>query len=529
MKQAEVIAQPAHPPAHAAPGWGRALVALVVVLLVTGLVYRETAIAIVTIWYRSETFTHAFLVPPIVLWLVWRRRHEVALIAPQPAAWVLLPLAGLALLWLLGDLTAVNSVTQYAFVAMLVLAVPLVMGLRVAYALMFPLFFLFFGVPTGEFLMPLFMDWTADFTVAALRLSGIPVAREGLQFVIPSGNWSVVEACSGIRYLIASVTVGALYAHLNYQSTSRRILFVIVSILVPVVANWVRAYLIVMAGHLSGNTIAVGVDHLIYGWVFFGVVILLMFFIGARWSEPEPEPFARPVSSALGTARSPHPGKLVLVACLGTLVLLGPLGMKLRMEARNHIGDVTLSAPPLLSGPWQRVDGADLEFKPDFKNPSAESNVVYANAGAQVGLYVAYYRNQDYSRKLVSSNNVLVNSENLDWARVGGSGRQTDATGKTVSVRASELRRLQEGTAPEASRLSAWQIYWIDGSLTANDYVAKAYSALMQLLGRGDESAVIIVYARGPSRAAAEEQVDAFFRANFGAIDALLRQVRDQK
>jgi len=39
---------------------------------------------------------------------------------------------------------------------------------------------------------------------------------------------------------------------------------------VPIIANWLRAYMIVMIGHLSGNKLAVGVDHLIYGWLFFG-------------------------------------------------------------------------------------------------------------------------------------------------------------------------------------------------------------------------------------------------------------------
>ena len=99
----------------------------------------------------------------------------------------------------------------------------------------------------------------------------------------------MVEACSGVRYLIASVMVGTLFAYLTYQSLARRIAFVAVSFLVPVLANWLRAYMIVMLGHLSGNKLAVGVDHLIYGWVFFGVVMLLMFWIGARWREDEPK------------------------------------------------------------------------------------------------------------------------------------------------------------------------------------------------------------------------------------------------
>ena len=80
------------------------------------------------------------------------------------------------------------------------------------------------------------------------------------------------------------------------------IVFVAISFLVPVLANWLRAYMIVMLGHLSGNKLAVGVDHLIYGWVFFGVVMLLMFWIGARWREDEPKPAAVPLRTEAGGA-----------------------------------------------------------------------------------------------------------------------------------------------------------------------------------------------------------------------------------
>ena len=106
---------------HAAPALGL-LLAWILFL------YRDTAVAMVTIWWRSETFTHGFLVPPIVLWLIWRQRHLIATQTPQPLFSVLALVAGVAFAWLLGDLVAVNAVTQLSLVTLLVLAVPAVVG-----------------------------------------------------------------------------------------------------------------------------------------------------------------------------------------------------------------------------------------------------------------------------------------------------------------------------------------------------------------------------------------------------------------
>ncbi|MBK7646006.1 MAG: exosortase [Betaproteobacteria bacterium] len=151
-----------------------------------------------------------------------------------------------------------NALTQFSVIAIAILTICSLVGLVIGKEMAFPFVFLFFAVPIGDFLLPQLMEWTADFTVHALRLTGIPVFREGQNFVIPSGNWSVVEACSGIRYLIASLTVGTLYAYLTYTSLKRRLTFIIVALLVPIAANWLRAYLIVLLGHISGNKLATG-------------------------------------------------------------------------------------------------------------------------------------------------------------------------------------------------------------------------------------------------------------------------------
>jgi exosortase A len=502
--------------------WRTALPVYAVLLAAVVGLYLDTAHAIVTIWIRSDTFTHGFLVPPIVLWLVWRKRQSIAQIAPKPGvlAWPLI--AGAAFAWLLGDLAAVNALRQLAFVSLIILLVPAVLGWPVTRSIAFPLTFLFFAVPFGEFAMPQLMEWTADFTVMALRLTGIPVFREGLQFVIPSGNWSVVEACSGVRYLIASVTVGTLFAYLNYQSTSRRVLFIAVSFLVPVVANWMRAYLIVLLGHVSGNKLAAGVDHLIYGWVFFGVVIMLMFMIGARWSEPDSE-HDSPVASLGAGIQTPSLMFAVVTALSIACLLAMPLLARGIINGSTHANAIPqLAAPVNLGSDWRSADLQSAHWQPAFQNPSAHTQTSYAKGDQLVSLYLGYYHHQNDVSKLVSSENMLVKSSDPLWAQVSRGTRTLEMGNKPLVIRTAELRGTPaEGQAQE-NRLVVWQVYWVNGTLTASDVLAKAYAAGYSLIGRGDDSAVILVYAPKGEAGNGERAIEDFLRANMQHIRKLL-------
>lgn len=473
----------------------------------------------VSIWIRSETYTHAFVVPPIALWLIWRQRSQV--LAEQPHASLLLaiPVVFTTFFWLLGELTAVNALTQFTLIATLVLAIMALLGIPVSKRIAFPLAFLFFSVPVGDFMLPQLMQWTANFTVKALRASGIPVYQEGLQFVIPSGNWSVVEACSGIRYIIASVTVGTLFAYLNYVSLRRRLTFIAVAFVVPVIANWLRAYMIVMLGHFSGNKLAAGVDHLIYGWLFFGLVIMVMFMVGARWSEV-------PADSEIASASQPvtfvpH-GNKTWLAVLGIALLAaaGPLGF----FAINKADQASPPSLPRLTPPneWNTVNPF-ATWKPAYDNVSTEIQISFASEGKAVGVYIGYYRNQDYQHKLISSSNTLANSLDQTWSVVTQSHTISTLDGMPPRIHIAEL--LGKDTTPE-TRLVAWQWYWINGKLTSSDFEAKLLTALSRLRGHGDDSAVIILYA--PIETAAET-LPAFAAIATGPINKMLdatRQVR---
>lgn len=516
------------------PGHWRlpSIVLLVLWLAMLG-IYHQTAVGMVDIWSRSDTYAHGFVVPLISAWLIWRMRHALLAMRPEPSrlAWVLM--LGVCLVWFAGHLVAVNAVTQLALVSMLVLAVPAVCGWSVAWAMAFPLGFLYFAVPVGDFLLPTLMTYTADFTVLALRLTGIPVYREGLQFVIPSGSWSVVEACSGIRYLIASLTVGSLFAYLSFQSTRKRLVFIGVSLLVPLVANWLRAYLIVLLGHFSGNELATGVDHLIYGWVFFGLVILVMLFVGARYADAPQAKRVHPawdltVDATAGRSRL-QAGALAAVL----LVLVLPLGLE-RWLADSVIKEPVRWAPLALQKPWTLVDAQADHWEPSFAHASTAQHLVFADsAPTPVGLHLSYYRQQDYTRKLVSSTNTLVRSEDDRWVRVGAEGVQTELAGRSLRVWAESLRDKRAGLVTSGQRLRAWRFYWVDDSFTASDFQAKLLGARSLLRARGDDGAIVVLYTPfDPSlsevqgRDRADQVLRNFLQLHGQALGTMLRQTR---
>ncbi|MER2539441.1 MAG: exosortase A [Azonexus sp.] len=500
------------------PIWQPTLTTLLLLLAWVLFWYWDTLSAMAVIWARSDTYTHGLIVPPIALWLIWRERAQLKCYQPKSTPWLILPLALIVFLWLLGQLTAVNALTQFAVIAAIILGIMSMLGMQLSARIAFPLAFLLFAVPVGDFMMPRLMEWTANFTVLALRASGIPVYREGLQFVIPSGNWSVVEACSGIRYIIASLTVGTLFAYLNYTSLKRRLIFIGVSLLVPIFANWLRAYLIVMIGHLSSNQLATGADHLIYGWAFFGLVIAIMFMIGMRWSEPPLEltPSAEEAYISQTALKSPWPTALILAI----IIAMGPISFALI----NKNGS---STPPVLQNlvagnAWEQSTPFTT-WKPVFANPSAELQTTFKQNDQAVGLYIAYYRNQDFEKKLVTSTNVLVTSKDPEWSVTSSNVTNLVIAGQNTTVRSAEILHK---AASQDNRLTVWQWYWINGHLTSSDIEAKLYAAINRLLGRGDDSAAIIVYAPKDLSGSSQTALNEFVTVNGEMINKILKQTQ---
>ena len=242
-------------------------------------------------WWDIDTYNHILLVPLIVAWLVWLKADELARMVPRPSAWGLgVVAAGLAL-WLVGRVSEINLFAQAGAVGAIQGAVIAVLGVRVCVFLALPLAYLAFLVPFGDEIIPFLQAITAEMAIALTLLSGVPAQIDGIYIDTPAGLFIVAEACSGVKFLIAMVTLAVLIAFTRFESWSRRAMLMVAAIVIPVLANGVRAWGTIYIAQFAGVEFAAGFDHIFYGWIFFALVVAMILAGAWRFFECDPEDY----------------------------------------------------------------------------------------------------------------------------------------------------------------------------------------------------------------------------------------------
>lgn len=497
-----------------APRWRSTLTACLTTFLILLALFWSTAQGMAYIWYNFETYTHGFLILPISLWLLWQKRRHLAAFSPQPTpAFLVFVLAGLGV-WVLARLTGVQVVEQLAFVGIVVASFASLLGWQVSKFLAFPLLFLFFAVPMGEDLVPPMMEFTATFTVEALRLTGIPVYRDGLWFSLPSGNWSVVEACSGVRYLIASATLGVMYAYITYHTLWKRLLFIALSIVVPILANGVRAYMIVMIGHLSSMEYATGVDHLIYGWVFFGVVMFILFWIGSIWQEHDTPPVIvappRAMSDETVGRRVWGTAFVAILAAVGTV-----WGTHMAKGIESQV--MQPLSPPAGANGWV-LQQDPVAWQSAHQPTSHVVEAFFAKGEDRVQLYVVLFPQQRQGAEAINQDNKI--AADLVRQTSLGAGEVEMGERRVAVNRARAIVRQGAGSAEHL----VWQWYRVAGHSLINRYEGKAWEALARLYpGRADGAWIAITTPLDEREAdAAAQRLSDFARSMAPQIDAAI-------
>jgi len=250
--------------------------------------WRASAFA-VELWATRSAYTHGFLILPISLYLIWDRRASLSKLTPEPALWGLAGVFAVSLVWLFANSLDIMEGEHFAIVGLFQVIVLTILGPKLYRALILPMNYLWLMVPTGTLAYPLLQKMATVLSAAMLRLSGIPVYVEGLVIEVPTGVYDIAPGCAGLNFILTAMALAPLYAYFMYQGMRKRVVAVAIMIVMAVLANAVRIFAIIAIAEMTNRRINIVDDHLLYGWGFFAIVLLITGLIGLRFADPHEE------------------------------------------------------------------------------------------------------------------------------------------------------------------------------------------------------------------------------------------------
>ncbi len=492
---------------HADP-WRLHLALVGGVWLAILLIFARDAATMADIWWNSSTFGHCLFVGPIIAWLVWQRRAELARLVPHAWAPGLLVVAAGAAGWLLGAAAGVALARHLGLVVMMQGAVVACLGRDVARGLLFPLCYMLFLVPAGDTLVPPLQTLTARMCMGLLGAFGVPARIEGVFITIPNGYYEVAEACSGVKFLVAMIAYGALVANVCFRSWTRRGLFMLAAIVAPVLANGVRAFGTIYVGYLTDGDVAGTFDHVVYGWVFFAVVIAALIGLGWRFFDRGPNDRWFDAADLQPVAPLPdRPGRALAIAVAAIAVAVAPILWSAAIAAGGAATLPRHIEPPVVPG-WTRVVDRSHPWTPRFTGADHRIQAYYGDGrGHVVTLAIAVYGDQAEGREIVGYGQGAIDPEG-DWAW----------TDDTVAPPAGRAFRI---SAPGPLVREVATFYRVGGIVTGSEVGVKLETLRVRLLGGRRRAVAVLVSAVQPDRATSTRPaIDAFLKA-LGPIDRL--------
>jgi EpsI family protein len=332
---------------------------------------------------------------------------------------------------------------------------------------------------------------------------------EGIFITTPTGLFQVAEACSGVKFLIAMAAYGALAANLCFRCSRRRALFMAGAIVVPILANGVRAWgTIYIAYRARSMAFAASFDHVFYGWIFFAIVVALV--MGAAWPF-----FDRKASDAwfdpadlqpAGTLPGPR-RRLALTATAAFAIAAAAPLWSAAIAATGTAPVPAEASLPQVPG-WQRVPAdTGRAWAPHFAGADRVASARYRDgSGRRVDLWLVVFARQEAGRKLVGFGQGAAAPESA-WAWT------TDAppppSGKSERI-------FSNGTVREVA-----SFYRVGSVLTGSPARVKLETMKVHLIGGPQRAVALLVSAEEPAGpGSARPAIDAFLRA-LGPLEPL--------
>ncbi|MBS93288.1 MAG: VPLPA-CTERM-specific exosortase XrtD [Chromatiales bacterium] len=378
----------------------------ILIFVSTLVLFRDGLGLMVTWWETKPEYNHGYLIPVVAAYLLLLRA-DVFRTADIRSSWGGLGLLIFGLMFLvLGNLSAVYVITQYAFLITLVGLVVIAYGWKGAWILWAPIAYLFFMIPLPNFLYDNLSNelqlMSSETGVGFLRMAGISVFLEGNVIDLGEFKLQVAEACSGLRYLFPLMSFGFLCAFLFRGAVWQKAIIFLSSIPITLLMNSFRIGVIGLLVEHYGISMARGFLHDFEGWIIFMACVGILFFemwLFALFSK-------RPLADIFDVRVPPMSDFVVFMprirpsvynaGLLGLFLILSIFTFTYQSSDEFVPERSQLSTFPLALNEWRgQEQGMAQQFIENLElDDYLMARFVREGDPASVELYIAYYESQ---------------------------------------------------------------------------------------------------------------------------------------
>ena len=476
---------------------GSPLAIVIGALALTALLYWPTSLEIAELWQDNDRrlYTHGWLVLAVTVWLIWRDRARLASIrmTPPTAGWCLVAIVSIG--WLVSFNAGLLAVTTLGMPLLALTAIWATAGVEVARRVAFAVLYLYFALPVWELLNPLLQSLTTFVNLWLAQVVGIPAAMEGNIIYIPAGSFEIAGGCSGLHFLIVALAIAALQGEIDRDDLRSRALLLGIAAALALMTNWLRVFIIIVAGHLTEmQHFLVKVDHYYFGWFLF--VFALGFYLHVSSRVPHA---ARTVPSKSKAAEQPARGRPMIAAVLsGAALALGPTWLYAGIAKIEPTGQ---QSPPTLES-WSGPSLYLSDWRPLFENSDEEFLAAYHHeAMGDVALYRATYHSQRQGKELRGYFSTVLGAQ---YQAKASHQREVEAGGRIFTL--SE----QIAAGANGHDLLIWSLFTIDGKTDPMGFSSQLAYGVRSLLRYPEASVVAMAAECRPDCDHARDALGAF-------------------
>ena len=392
------------------------------IILFIGL-YHSTLKNLVYQWNIWEDYNYCFLMPIIIIYVIYRDINDIIDIPSNPSWKGLIIISlGLSLYWI-GELAG-EYFSQYLSAWLVIIGLCWThLGWRKIKKIWFPLLLILLMFPLPRFInnrLTLHLRLTSSqIGVWIMHLLGIPAYREGNIIDIGVTKLQVIDACSGLRYVFPLIIMGSLLVYFYKSKTWKRLVIIISTIPLSIITNGLRIALTGILCQKYDTKIIEGFFHSFLGWLIFIFSVLILFLeikilkfnLSIKQNLSSNQNFLQKIKqniidNPLSTSFDYIYFVIILFFFIVTFIGIHTIKHKQQIPQIQP-----LSHFPIRIGEWR---GIYLTMEQKFIKALHLSDYVlieYHNPqGEKINFYIAYYKNQSKGKSIHSPISCLLGS-----------------------------------------------------------------------------------------------------------------------